>query len=104
MIEAGSNITSETWLLPSDDPTGEFTVVWPRVEGVEYDVEHAVVGGHDRLLIVHNDQAVNFELVSVAADDPQGRRRVLLPHDPAVRLEGVDAFRDFVASSTAATG
>ena len=96
MIEAGSNITSEAWLLRSDDPTGEFRVVWPRVEGVEYDVEHAVVGGDDRLLIVHNDGAVNFELVSVAADDPQGPRRVLLPHDPAVRLEGVDAFRDFV--------
>ncbi|MGN7799774.1 S9 family peptidase [Leifsonia sp. 22587] len=97
VIEAGSNITSEAWLLRSDDPTGEFTVVWPRVEGIEYDVEHAVVGGHDRLLIVHNHEAVNFELVSVSADDPQGPRRVLLPHDPAVRLEGVDAFRDFVS-------
>src|SRR6478752_7536792 len=97
VIEAGSNITSETWLLRSDDPTGDFAVVWPRVEGVEYDVEHAVVGGHDRLLIVHNDGAVNFELVSVAADHPQGPRRVQLPHDPAVRLEGVDAFRDFVS-------
>ncbi|MFJ8895454.1 S9 family peptidase [Leifsonia sp. NPDC102414] len=97
VIEAGSNITSEAWLLRSSDPTGEFAVVWPRKEGVEYDVEHAVVGGRDRLLIVHNDEAVNFELVSVSADDPQGARRVLLPHNPQVRLEGVDAFRDFVA-------
>jgi oligopeptidase B len=97
VVEAGSNITSETWLLRSDDPTGEFTVVWPRREGVEYDVEHAVVGGHDRLLIVHNQDAVNFELVSVSAHDPQGPRRTLLPHNPQVRLESVDAFRDFVA-------
>ncbi|TYL53500.1 S9 family peptidase [Agromyces mariniharenae] len=97
MIEAGSNVTSETWLLDADDPAGEFRVVWPRKDGVEYDVEHVVAGGKDRLLIVHNDGAVNFELVSVAASDPQGPRRMLLPHDPAVRLEGVDAFRDFVA-------
>lgn len=97
VIEAGSSVTSEAWLLRSDDPTGEFRVVWPRVEGVEYDVEHTVADGHDRLLIVHNDGAVNFELVSVAADDPQGHRRVLLPHNPAVRIEGVNAFRDFVA-------
>ncbi|WP_158861917.1 S9 family peptidase [Leifsonia sp. AG29] len=97
VIEAGSNVTSESRLLRSDDPTGEFRVVWPRKEGVEYDIEHVVVGGRDRLLIVHNDGAVNFELVSVAADDPEGPRRTLLPHDPAVRLEGVDAFRDFVA-------
>ncbi|WP_223693891.1 S9 family peptidase [Leifsonia poae] len=97
VIEAGSNITSEAWLLRSDDPTGQFTVVWPREEGVEYDIDHVVVGDSDRLLIVHNRDAVNFELVSVAADDPNGPRRVLLPHDPQVRLEGVDAFRDFVA-------
>jgi oligopeptidase B len=97
VIEAGSNITSEAWLLRSDDPTGEFTVVWPRKEGVEYDVDHAIVAGHDRLLIVHNDDAVNFELVSVSAEDPQGPRRTLLPHNPEVRLESVDAFRDFVA-------
>ncbi|WP_157006305.1 S9 family peptidase [Agromyces laixinhei] len=97
VIEAGSNVTSETWLLDAAEPTGSFTVVWPRKDGVEYDVEHVVAGGRDRLLIVHNDEAVNFELVSVAASDPQGPRRVLLPHDPAIRLEGVDAFRDFVA-------
>ncbi|MFD4421889.1 S9 family peptidase [Agromyces sp. NPDC058484] len=97
MIEAGSNVTTETWLLDADDPAGEFRVVWPRKDGVEYDVEHVVAGGRDRLLIVHNDDAVNFELVSVAASDPQGPRRMLLPHDPDVRLEGVDAFRDFVA-------
>lgn len=97
VIEAGSNVTSETWLLDTADPTGEFGVVWPRKDGVEYDVDHVIAGGRDRLLIVHNDGAVNFELVSVAASDPQGPRRMLLPHDPAVRLEGVDAFRDFVA-------
>lgn len=97
VIELGSNITSETYLLDASTPTGEFEVVWPRVDGVEYDVEHVVVGTQDRLLIVHNHDAVNFELVSVAASDPRGERRVILPHNPDVRLEGVDAFRDFVA-------
>ncbi len=97
LLEAGSNITSETRLLDADDPTGEFAVVWPRKDGVEYDVEHVVAGGKDRLLIVHNDGAVNFELVSVAASDPQGPRRMLLPHSEHMRIEGVDAFRDFVA-------
>lgn len=98
VLEAGSNVTSETWLLDAADPTGEFRVVWPRRDGVEYDVEHVVAGGRDRLLIVHNEgDAVNFELVSVAADDPQGPRRMLLPHDPRMRIEAAHAFRDFVA-------
>ena len=58
-------------------------MVWPRTDGVEYDVEHVVVDGKDALLVVHNDGAVNFELVSVAASDPSGERSVVLPHNPA---------------------
>ncbi|MGV8913052.1 MAG: S9 family peptidase [Rhodoglobus sp.] len=96
-IDAGSRLTSETRLLDTSNPTGDFEVVWPREVGVEYDVEHVVVGTQDRLLIVHNKEAINFELVSVAAADPLGERRVILPHNEAVRLEGVDAFKDFVA-------
>jgi oligopeptidase B len=94
VIDAGSKITSETWLLDTADPTGEFRVVWPRREGVEYDVEHAIVGGSDRLLILHNDGAPGFELVDVPADDPLSAtdRRVVVPHREGRRLEGVDAF------------
>ncbi|WP_022901743.1 S9 family peptidase [Humibacter albus] len=91
-IGIGSSITSESRLIPASDPTAEPTVVWPRREGVEYEVEHAIVAGRDRLLIVHNDGAEDFELVDVAASDPQGAREVVLPHRRGVRLESVDAF------------
>jgi oligopeptidase B len=96
LIEAGSSVTSETRLLNAANPTGEFEVVWPREDNVEYEVEHAVIDGEDRLLIVHNRNAVNFELVSVPADDPRSEGRVVLPHSDRIRLESVDAFRDFV--------
>lgn len=94
VIDIGSKITSETWLLDSSDPTGEFHVVRLRREGVEYEVEHAIVAGSDRLLVVHNDGAENFELVDVPADDPTSTtdRRVIVPHRASVRLESVDAF------------
>jgi len=94
VVDVGSKITSETWLLDASDPTGEFRVVWPRREGVEYDVEHAIVAGSDRLLVVHNEGAENFELVDVPADDPTSTtdRRVVVPHRASVRLESVDAF------------
>ncbi|GAA2222756.1 S9 family peptidase [Herbiconiux moechotypicola] len=93
-IALGSKITSEVHLLDTTDPDAELTVVWPRREGVEYSVEHAVVGGEDRLLILHNDGALDFELISVAPDAPADRDRwqVVKAHDPAVRLEDVDAF------------
>ncbi|WP_423923603.1 S9 family peptidase [Frigoribacterium sp. 2-23] len=94
VIDIGSKITSETWLLDATDPTGEFRVVWPRREGVEYEVEHAIVAGSDRLLIIHNDGAENFELVDVPADDPRSStdRQTIIAHRDDVRLESVDAF------------
>ena len=91
-IEVGSKITSEARILDAGDPTGEFTVVWPRREGVEYSIEHAVIDGDDRLLVVHNDDAVDFEVADVAAADPEGERRVLVPHAVGTRIEGIDAF------------
>ena len=91
-IELGSKITSEALILDASDPTGEFSVVWPRREGVEYSIEHAVIDGDDRLLVVHNDGAVDFEVADVAAADPMGERRTLVPHVAGTRIEGIDAF------------
>jgi oligopeptidase B len=65
--------------------------VLPRRDGVEYSVEHAIVDGQDRFLILHNDGAVNFTLVEAPADDP-GTQRTLIAHRDDVRLDGVDAF------------
>ena len=91
MITLGSKITTEVRILDATDPTGEFTVVWPREEGVEYGVEHAVIDGRDRFLILHNKNAENFELLDAPVADPTDTR-VMVPHDPEVRIEDVDAF------------
>ena len=95
MVELGSKITSETLLFDLGDLTAPPTVVWPRREGIEYDVDHAVVDGEDVLYILHNENALDFELVAVPASDPQGERRVVLPHTPGRRILEVDCFRDF---------
>ena len=100
VIGLGSKITSEELLIDLADLGADLEhvqaqVVWPRREGVEYSVDHAVVDGEDRLLILHNDDALDFELVSVPASDPQGERRVLMPHRPGRRIIDVDCFRDF---------
>jgi len=90
VIQLGSKITSEAWILDATDPTGSFSVVWPRREGVEYDIEHAVIAGEDRLLITHNDGAEDFEVVSAAPDGSDSR--ALVPHRTGTRINGVDAF------------
>ena len=91
VIAAGSSITSEFRYADSADSHAQFTVVLPRREGVEYSVEHAVVGGQDRFLILHNDGAVNFTLAEAPVTDPT-QQRTLIPHRDDVRLEGMDAF------------
>ncbi|WP_438353338.1 S9 family peptidase [Microbacterium sp. CJ88] len=95
VIGMGSSITSEDWLVPASDLSAAPQVVWPRREGVEYSVDHAIVDDEDVLLILHNDGALDFELARVAASDPSGERTVLLPHTPGTRLLDVDCFRDF---------
>ncbi|GAB2641411.1 S9 family peptidase [Gordonia jinhuaensis] len=98
VISVGSKITSEVHLLAADDPTGSFEVVLPRREGVEYGVEHAVIDGEDRLLILHNENAENFEVRIAPVDDP-AHSEVLVPHDSEIRIEDIEAFERFLVLS-----
>lgn len=91
VIAAGSAITSEVRVADAADPEAQFRIVLPRRDGVEYSVEHAVIDGQDRFLILHNDGAPNFTLVEAPVDDPTAQR-TLIPARDDVRLEGVDAF------------
>ena len=99
VIEVGSSITSEELLVPTDDLRATPVAIWPRREGIEYSATHAIVDGEDVLYILHNDGALDFELVRVRADDPQGERRVVLGHQPGRRLLDVSAFRHWAVVS-----
>jgi oligopeptidase B len=107
LIAAASRLTSEVWLLDATEPTAEPRVVLPRRPGVEYSVEHqAGPAGTDeagRLLILHNDGALNFELAAfplaagpVAAGPLAGPADLIpvIAHRDDTRLLGVDAFAD----------
>jgi oligopeptidase B len=92
ILTAASSLTSEVRLLDANDPAGKFTVVAPRRSGVEYGVEHQVLpDGTERLLILHNDGALNFELAQASLAEP-ARWTPLIAHREDTRLLGVDAF------------
>jgi oligopeptidase B len=93
-IMSASKLTSECRMLEAANPTGEFTVIAPRRPGVEYVVEDA----GDRLLVLHNDGAEDFEL-AVAPLPGTGDTAAwtpLIPHSPGTRLLGADAFADHI--------
>ncbi|HEX3751672.1 MAG TPA: S9 family peptidase [Streptosporangiaceae bacterium] len=95
MVSSASKVTSEVWLLDAAEPEGELRVVAPRRPGLEYEVEHQVFAdGTQRLLILHNDGAVNFALAEAPVDEP-GRWTTLIPGQDSTRLLDVDAFTDF---------
>jgi oligopeptidase B len=93
VVASGSKTTSEYRLLDADDPDAGWWVFAEREEGVEYSLDHAVLGGRDVLLVLHNATGPDFELgVAPVAPTAKEDWRPLLSHDPAVRLEDVDAF------------
>ena len=92
VVHLQSQVTSESRLVPADDPTAPARLVEARRQGVEYALEHHT----GTLLVLTNDEAQNFRLLAAPAAPaaPAGRTewRELVPHRPDVRLEGVDVF------------
>jgi oligopeptidase B len=99
VLSVASSVTSEAWLLDAARPEGEFTIVTPRRQGVEYHVDHQIApDGTDRLLILHNDHAENFELSVAPLSDP-ANRTTLIPHRADTRLLDMNAFADYLEVS-----
>jgi len=82
--------TSEWHVIDADDPGARPWVLAPRVDGVEYRVEHH----GDRFFIVTNaDGAVNFKLMAAPVDRASREQwRDAMPYDAAVKIEHVHAF------------
>ena len=92
-INIESHTTSECRFLRSDLPEADPTLVEARREGVEYSVEHQ----GDRFLVLTNDGAVNFRLMSALIDRP-GRAfwTAVLAERAGVRLNFTDVHRRHV--------
>jgi oligopeptidase B len=91
-IAVESKMTSESWLLPANEPTGAFRVVAPRMPGVEYSVDHR---GDTLYILTNADGATNFKLMTAPVASP-GREnwKDFWPYDPATPLDNVLVLRD----------
>ncbi len=101
VITIGSKQTSEAWYLDAMTPQGEFKVVEPRKQDVEYYVEpHS-----DCFYILTNENARNFKLMQAPADKPSKANWVeYLPYDDNIKLESVNAFNDYIVLSQRQNG
>ena len=92
-IELASPLTSELRYLEADAPAGEFRVMLPRRQDVEYDASH-----HGEYFYIRtNDQAKNFRLMRTEVNNPSSENwHEVIPARAAVTIEGVDSFEDHI--------
>ncbi|HYX31640.1 MAG TPA: S9 family peptidase [Oligoflexus sp.] len=88
-INATSTTTSEVRFLPTDKVKSTPTLVQQRVRGLEYSVED----GGDRLIILTNSNAQNFQVMETTRDKPgMAHWKTLVAHSPQILIEGLEVF------------
>ena len=98
VLQVGSSMTSEIHYLDANEPTGELRLLEARRHGIEYGVEHfRDVTGRNWWLKVTNEGAADFRLLVRPVEDVEWRE--VIEERPGSRLDGVDAFADFLAIS-----
>jgi oligopeptidase B len=108
LIGSNSSVTSEIHYLDAREPDGEFRVLLPRVQGVEYDVTHHAAGtraaaaqndvAHDGSFLIRlNDIAPTFRVVKAPVENPSKENwKEIIPGRDGITIESVTAFRDYL--------
>lgn len=92
-IGASSKVTDEVRVIPADRPTEAARVLAERRQGVEYSPVHH----GDHFVILTNDEAENFRVVTAPEDapDPQNWTE-LVPASASVTISDIDASAHFL--------
>ncbi|MCU6500720.1 prolyl oligopeptidase family serine peptidase [Rugamonas sp. A1-17] len=90
-LVALSSDTSDTWLLPRDQPNGALRQLMPRSAGHRYDADTR----GDQLYLRTNKDAPNFRVVRAPLAAPQDWTEVIRP-EAGTLIESMDVFRDFL--------
>lgn len=87
--------------LPADNPTGEWKLISPRREGHEYSADFS----NGEFYITTNDKAENFRVMRAPASDPSEKNwKEFIPHNPAIKIEGISFFKNYAVVSELENG
>ena len=93
-ITSSSTISDEHRYIPSDDVFADWKILQPRVEDLEYSVEHYE---DDFYIITNADDATNFKLVKTPVSNPGMENwKDIVPHRKDVLLEGFEIFSQYL--------
>jgi oligopeptidase B len=91
MLGAFSKTSSEFRYIPADNPNAAWKTIIARQPDHEYDVDHR----GDLFYIRTNKGAKNFRVVTAPVSDPAEKNwKEFVAHRPAIKIDGVDLFRD----------
>jgi oligopeptidase B len=92
VLESASHTTTESRVLPADQPNGDFTLISAREDDHEYSIDHR----NGLWFIRTNDNGRNLRLVTAPVATP-GREywTERIPYRENVMLEDVDLFAGF---------
>jgi oligopeptidase B len=103
VVMINSSMTSEVRFVSADEPTGQLTLLEERRHGIEYGMEHFRDASQNGWwLKITNEGATDFRLLTRREQDREWRE--IVPERPGIRLDGVDAFADFLALSERVDG
>ncbi|WP_321477180.1 S9 family peptidase [uncultured Paludibaculum sp.] len=99
LIDCDSQTTSEVWYLRADQPAGQFTRLYERIQDVEYQVTD-----HGQNWYVRTSEgAKTFRLMEAPIAQPQTRKEIIAAR-PDVTLEDVDTYADHLVVTERAQG
>ena len=105
MVVSHSKTTAEYRVLDVTRPELGLRVFLARRDDLDYGLEHAVIAGEDRFVVTHNADGPDFAVATSPVDPtPVEEWEPLLPHDPATRIEDVDAFAGHLVVSQRSGG
>jgi oligopeptidase B len=88
-----SEVTTEVHFLPDKKPYGDFTIIHPRQQNMEYYIDQQ----NNNFIIRTNDDALNFKLMKVSVTDPKKENwKELISHRDSVLLRDFEVFKDFI--------
>jgi oligopeptidase B len=95
-VSVESELSSEIRFLNADRPNDSLALIRPRENDLLYYVENH----GDRFFIVTNENAKNFKIVETPVSSPGKENwKDFIPYDPQVKIDGVDAFENYLVIS-----
>ena len=93
VMDVGSRVTSEEYLLRAGNAEGEFRMVAPRETEVEYYLSHH----GDEFFVRTNENAINYKVMRTPANSPEKENwQEYIPHREDVKVERLEVFADYL--------